>query len=114
MAHDGFTDISAPPATAVVFFTRGELNRLLALYGRMVSQGIWRDYAIDGLMEFAQFSVYRRASEHPLYRIEKRPAMARRQGAWTVFAQGGLILKRGHELDQVLKVFDRSRFKVVE
>jgi hypothetical protein len=114
MAHDGVTNPLAYPATAVVFFTRGELDRLLGLYGRMVSQGVWRDYAIDGLRESAEFSVYRRASEHPLYRIEKRPALARRQGAWTVFAQGGLILKHGHELDQVLKVFDRSRFNVVD
>ena len=114
MAQDGSQSISTQPATALVFFTRGELNRLLSLYGRMVSQGAWRDYAIDGLRDSAEFSVYRRASEHPLYRIEKRPAMARRQGAWTVFAQGGLILKRGHDLEQVLKVFDRSRFRVVE
>jgi hypothetical protein len=114
MAHDGIANPSAHAATAVVFFSRAELDRLLGLYGRMVSQGIWRDYAIDGLREAAAFSVYRRASEHPLYRIEKRPAMARRQGAWTVYAHGGLILKRGHELDQVLKVFDRSRFRVVE
>jgi hypothetical protein len=114
MAHDSVPNPSPQAATPVVFFSRGELDRLLGLYGRMVSQGVWRDYAIDGLRESAEFSVYRRASEHPLYRIEKRPAMARRQGAWTVFAQGGLILKRGHELDQVLKVFDRSRFRVVE
>jgi hypothetical protein len=114
MAHDSVPNPSPQPATPVVFFNRGELDCLLSLYGRMVSQGLWRDYAIDGLRESAEFSVYRRASEHPLYRIEKRPAMARRQGAWTVFAQGGLILKRGHELDQVLKVFDRSRFRVVE
>ena len=114
MAHDSVPNPQVQPATPVVFFSRGELDRLLSLHGRMVSQGIWRDYAIDGLRESAEFSVYRRASEHPLYRIEKRPAMGRRQGAWTVFAQGGLILKRGHELDQVLKVFDRSRFRVVE
>ena len=60
------------------------------------------------------FSVFRRASENPLYRIEKRPSLARRQGAWAVIGQGGVILRRGHELAQVLKVFDTGRFKVVE
>ncbi len=114
MAFDTAPTNLSLPATSVVFFDRSELDRLLGLYGRMVSQGIWKDYAIDGLRESAEFSVYRRASEHPLYRIEKRPSMARRQGAWTVYAQGGLILKRGHELEQVLKVFDRSRFRVVD
>jgi hypothetical protein len=107
--------ISQTPATAAgkVFFDRRELNALFSLYGRMVAQGQWRDYAIDGLKESAVFSVFRRSSESPLYRIEKRPALARKQGAWAVITQGGLIMKRGHELDQVLKVFDRSRFAVV-
>ena len=106
-----------PPAqaqrAAPVFFERRELTRILSLYGRMVAAGEWRDYAIDALFEACVFSVYMRASEAPLYRIEKRPALARRQGAWAVIGQGGVILKRGHELDAVLRFFDRGRFKVV-
>ncbi len=102
------------PATPVVFFDRRELLRLLDLYGRMVAAGEWRDYGIDGLREAAVFSVFRRTSEAPVYRIEKRPALARRQGAWAVIGQGGVVLKRGHELDQVLRLFDRGRFRVVD
>jgi hypothetical protein len=102
------------PASRVVFFERRELNSLLRLYGRMVAGGEWRDYGIDGLRDCAVFSVFRRASEAPLYRIEKRPALAGRQGAWAVIGQGGMVLKRGHELDQVLKLFDKGRFKVVD
>ena len=98
----------------MVFFERGELDRLLRLYGRMVAAGEWRDYAIDGLAERAVFSIYRRASEAPLYRIEKRLALARAQGAWAVLGQAGVVLRRGHELEQVLKIFDRGRFKVVD
>jgi hypothetical protein len=109
-----FEPTYSEPATAVVFFERRELERLLRLYGRMVAAGEWRDYAIAGLSESAVFSVFRRASEQPLYRIEKRPALARRQGAWAVLGQGGHILKRGHDLEQVLKVFDKGRFTVVE
>ena len=101
-------------ASAIVFFDRRELNQLLSVYGRMVSAGHWRDYAIDGLKDAAVFSVFRRSSEFALYRIEKRPALARRQGAWAVLAHGGLVLKRGHELEPVLKVFDRARFAVVD
>jgi hypothetical protein len=105
---------STAPRTAVVFFERQELNQLLRLYGRMVAAGEWRDYGIDGLADACVFSVFRKATESPLYRIEKRPALARKQGAWAVLGQGGMILKRGHELDQVLKVFDKGRFKVVD
>jgi hypothetical protein len=99
---------------ARVFFERRELDRLLNLYGRMVAAGEWRDYGIDGLSEAAVFSVFKRHSEAPLYRIEKRPGLARRQGAWAVIGQGGLVLRRGHELEQVLRFFDRGRFKVVD
>lgn len=102
------------PATGVVFFDRRELTRLMDLYGRMVAAGEWRDYAIDGLREAAVFSVFRRASESPLYRIEKRPALARRQGAWALIGQAGQVLKRGHEVSQVLRLFERGRFSVVE
>ena len=104
----------AAPSGARIFFERRELERLLRLYGRMVAAGEWRDYAIDGLAEAAVFSVFRRASEEPLYRIEKRPALARRQGAWAVIGQGGMILRRAADLDQALRVFDKGRFRVVD
>jgi hypothetical protein len=91
-----------------VTFDRGELNRLLGLYGRKVAAGEWRDYAIDFLRDRAVFSVFRRSSEVPLYRIEKSPRLARRQGAYSVIAATGLIVRRGHELDRVLRAIDRS------
>lgn len=91
-----------------VGFQRSELDRILRLYGRMVAAGEWRDYAIDHLPDRAVFSVYRRASEFPLFRIVKDPALARRQGAFAVVAADGRIVKRGHELDRVLAVFDRK------
>jgi hypothetical protein len=104
----------AAPRQARVFFERRELERLLSLYGRMVAAGEWRDYAIDGLTDAAVFSVFKRASEQPIYRIEKRPGLARRQGAWAVLGQGEMVLRRGHELEQVLRFFERGRFKVVD
>ncbi|HWE44390.1 MAG TPA: DUF2794 domain-containing protein [Caulobacteraceae bacterium] len=106
--------ISPAPGPRTVFFDRRELDQILRVYGRMVAQGEWRDYAIGSGLEAASFAVFRRASEAPLYRIEKRPALARRQGAWAVISHGGVIVKRGHELAQVLRVFDKGRFSVVE
>jgi hypothetical protein len=94
----------AVPST--VFFSRPELNAILDLYGRKVAAGEWRDYAIDFGREKAVFSVFRHASEVPLYRIEKNPRLARRQGAYSVVAVTGLILKRGHDLARVLVVLD--------
>jgi hypothetical protein len=104
-AHPG----SAPaPLPAQVTFTRRELNRILDLYGRKVAAGEWRDYAIDFLKDRAVFSVFRRASESPLYRIEKNPKLARKQGAFSVISATGLIVRRGPELDRVLRAIDVS------
>ncbi|KQZ14981.1 MULTISPECIES: DUF2794 domain-containing protein [unclassified Mesorhizobium] len=96
-----------------VAFERRELDLILRLYGRMVAANEWRDYAIDHLTDRAVFSVFRRTSEVPLFQIVKDPKLARRQGAFSVVAAGGRILKRGHELARVLGVFD-SRLKLVE
>jgi glycogen debranching enzyme len=87
-----------------VAFDRKELNLILNLYGKYVASGEWRDYAMDFDTELATFSIFRRSSEVPLYRIVKNPALARKQGVYAVIAQGGLILKRGHDLAQVLTV----------
>ena len=91
-----------------VTFNRLELHRILNLYGRMVADGEWRDYAIDFLRDRAVFSVFRRASEVPIYRIEKDPRLARKQGIYSVISATGLILRRGHELDRVLLAIDRK------
>ena len=98
------------PRQPAVTFSRRELNRILDLYGRKVAAGEWRDYAIDFLKDRAVFSVFRRSSEVPLYRIEKNPKLARRQGAYSVISATGLIVRRGHELDRVLRVIDRCRW----
>ncbi|KJF71917.1 MULTISPECIES: DUF2794 domain-containing protein [Rhizobium/Agrobacterium group] len=96
-----------------ITFHRRELDAILRIYGRMVGEGEWRDYAIDHLREKAVFSVFKRSGEMPLYRIEKNPKLAAKQGAFCVVNTDGRILKRGHELPQVLKVFDKV-LKLIE
>jgi hypothetical protein len=91
-----------------VTFNRAELRTILDLYARKVAEGEWRDYAIDFTRDKAVFSVFRRTSEVPLYRIEKDPRLARRQGAYAVVAASGLVLKRGHDLGRVVRVLDKA------
>ena len=91
-----------------VSFHRRDLDILLQFYSARVGTGEWRDYAIDMLKERAVFSVFKRASEVPIYTIEKMPKLARRQGEWSVVNANGLVLKRGHELRQVLKVLEKK------
>lgn len=101
------------PARGQVGFERIELTRILDLYGRMVSAGHWRDYAIDLGLEAAIFSAFRRSAENPEFRVEKRPALRHRQGMWSLVGEGGAILRRGHELGPVLAPVERRLLKLV-
>jgi hypothetical protein len=94
-------------AQALVAFNRQELNEILQVYGRKVAAGEWRDYAIDHRRDEAVFSVFRRTTEMPLYRIVKQPRLARRQGAYSLVAATGLILKRGNQLANVLRLLEK-------
>lgn len=96
-----------------VGFDRAELMRILDLYGRMVSAGLWRDYAIDLGRDAAVFSAFRRTAERPEFSVEKRPALRGRQGQWALIGEGGSVLKRGHELGPVLAPVERRLLKVV-
>ena len=101
-----------PPSQ--VGFERAELQRILDLYGRMVAAGEWRDYAMDFTRDFAAFAAFRRTSEVPQMRLEKRPALRQRQGMWALFGEHGQVLKRGHDLAGVLAPMERRLLKVVK
>ena len=103
-----------PRTVTQVGFGRTELTRILDLYGRMVAAGHWRDYAIDLGREAAVFSAFRRATERPEMRIEKRPALRNRQGEWALVGEGGSVIKRGHELGPVLAPVERRLMKLVD
>lgn len=102
------------PAAGQTGFEKRELARIMDLYGRMVAAGHWRDYAIDMGREAAIFSAYRRASERPEYRIEKRPALRNRQGMWALIGEAGAVLKRGQELAGVLAPVERKLMRLIE
>jgi hypothetical protein len=102
---------NAPRFTPAVAFDRKELQAILNLYGRKVAQGEWRDYAIDFLRDRALFSIYKRASERPFYVVEKNPRLRNKQGQYMVQGQDGRILKRGHELSNVLRVLELAVVK---
>ncbi|QPH55964.1 DUF2794 domain-containing protein [Pontivivens ytuae] len=102
------------PVPSSVHFHRTELAVILSLYGRMVAAGEWRDYGISALRDVAVFSIFRRTAEHPIYRIEKRPKLARAQGMYSVIGMDGHILKRGHDLKTVLRVLERKLIRAVD
>lgn len=113
MSVQDFSGAFGAPLKGPVFFERKELDLILRLYGQKVASGDWRDYAIDSFPDVVSFNVFRRAGEAPYYRIEKRPALSRKQGAFAVFNQAGIVLKRGRELGPVLNVLDKTKFDIV-
>jgi hypothetical protein len=107
------TPFPLPQRTALqTGFDRAELTRIMDLYGRMVTAGLWRDYAMDFGRDAAVFSAFRRTAERPEYRIEKHPALRNRQGMWALRSEGGAILKRGHDLTVVLAPVERRLIKL--
>jgi len=104
---------TAGAEVSAIYLVRGELTQILNIYGRMVAAGEWHDYAIDTLKDMAIFSIFRRASEMPLFSIVKEPALANKQGAWRIVGQQGHTLKRGKRLDQILGYFDRMLLRAV-
>ena len=103
-SHNSFSQIG---------FDRAELKRIMDLYGRMVAAGQWKDYAIEFRDDAAVFWAFRRTSERPEYKVEKRPALQARQGMWALIGEHGLVLKRGHELGPVLAPIERRLMKLV-
>ncbi|MEM6619460.1 MAG: DUF2794 domain-containing protein [Pseudomonadota bacterium] len=102
------------PLSPTVHFHRTELQPIMSLYGRMVAAGEWRDYGISGLRDVAVFSIFRRTAENALYRIEKRPKLAGRQGAYAVIGMDGRVLRRGHDVKTVLRVLERKLIRAVD
>ena len=100
-------------ARTPIYFERLEMDAIMNVYGRMVAAGEWRDYALNMHRDRAVFSIFKRAAEMPIYRIEKQPALARKQGAYSIVSAEGVILKHGHDLKTLLSFFDRRRFSVI-
>ena len=105
--HDGGNPVQ-------VVFDRQELSKLLGIYGRGVAMGVWRDYAIDMHRDQAIFSIFQRSSDRPEFRLIKQPELARKQGQYSLVNQSGVILKRGSELANVLRLLERKLLKVVD
>ena len=97
----------------IATFDRKELTRILDLYGRMVAAGHWRDYALRIDPDISVFAAYRRHSERPEIRIEKRPSLRSKQGAFALVSEHDQVLKRGHELAGVLAPLERRLMRLV-
>ena len=93
-------------------FEKVELNQILQLYGTMVSQGLWKDYSISFLKEFAVFSVYRKNSDWALFSIKKTPKNSKYGRLYSLVAMDGRILKCSNDLKSTLRVLKHKELKL--
>lgn len=107
------TTVLTRPSIPVVAFDRTELGTIFKIYGKMVALGEWRDYGISMLPGVSIFSIYRRASEYPIYQVKKIPRNTNKQGIYSVIAMDGRILNRGHQLKIVLKILDAKLLRAI-
>lgn len=97
----------------IATFDRRELTRILDLYGRMVAAGHWRDYAIRLNGDHAVFAAFRRSAERPEIRIEKRPQLRFKQGAFALVSAHGEVLERGNDLGSILAPVERRLMRLI-
>ena len=97
----------------IASFDRAELMRIMDLYGRMVAAGHWRDFGVGHHPIFGVFAAFGRHSARPEIRIEKRPELRLKQGAFALVGEHGMVLKRGDDLPGVLAPLERRFMRLV-
>lgn len=85
------------------FFEKDELQIILDLYAKMVSEGSWRDYGLSISSKQVSFSVFKNAAENALYKICKNFKPKNKNLKYLITDTNGKILKNSFELENLLK-----------
>ena len=85
------------------FFEKDELQIILDLYAKMVSEGSWRDYGLSISSKQVSFSVFKNATENALYKICKNFKPKNKNLKYLITDTSGKILKNSFELKVLLK-----------
>ena len=96
------------------FFVRKELQCILNLYAKMVSNGSWKDYSFSLGTKEVSFDVYQRASDQPVLRILKnlRPSYYNEQ--YLIKDKNGNILKKSENLDQLIDKTSWNKLRLIK
>jgi hypothetical protein len=84
------------------FFIKKELQSILNLYAKMVSNGSWKDYSFTSGIKEVSFNVYQRASEKPVLRILKNLKPKYFNEKYLIKDKNGAILKKSENLNQLI------------
>jgi hypothetical protein len=90
-----------------VFFIKKELQTILNLYGKMVSNGSWKDYGVSISPREISFDIYQRASEKPIYKILKNLKPKNYNEKFCIKDKHGNILEKSNDL---LNLIEKTRW----
>ena len=85
------------------FFEKNELQIILDLYAKMVSEGSWKDYGLNISSKQVSFSVFKNAAENALYKICKNFKSKNKNLKYLITDTNGKILKNSFELKNLLR-----------
>ena len=96
------------------FFIKKELQCILNLYAKMVSNGSWKDYSFSSGSKEVSFDVYQRASDKPVLRILKNLKPIYYNERFLIKDKNGNILKKSENLDQLIDKTSWNKLRLIK
>ena len=96
------------------FFIKKELQSILNLYAKMVSNGSWKDYSFTSGVREVSFNVYQRASDKPVLRILKNLKPQYLNERYLIKDKNGIILKKSQDLNQLIDKTSWNKLRLVK
>ncbi len=96
------------------FFIKKELQSILNLYAKMVSNGSWKDYSFTSGMKEVSFNVYQRASEKPVLRILKNLRPNYFNEKYIIKDRNGNVLKKSENLNQLINKTSWNKLRLIK
>ena len=96
------------------FFIKKELQCILNLYAKMVSNGSWKDYSLSSGIREVSFDVYQRASDKPVLRVLKNLKPNYYNEKYLIKDKNGNILKKSENLDQLIDKTSCNKLKLIK
>ena len=96
-----------------IFFNKTELQLILNLYAKMVSDGEWKDYGLSISKKEVSFNVYNRTSEIPAYKITKNLKPKNENEKYLIKDTQNKIINNSENLHSLIKKIIWKKFKLV-
>ena len=96
------------------FFIKKELQCILNLYARMVSNGSWKDYSFSSGNKEVSFNVYQRASEKPVLKIAKNLKPNYYNEKFFIKDKDGNVIKKSENLNQLINKTSWNKLRVIK